>query len=239
MKWLAICLLVALCSPGLSTAQPDNGSYVGLRVREVTAERAQELKLDSQRGAEVVGVEDESPAARAGIQTGDVLLTYNGENVVGTQQLGRLVSETPPGRRINVHLWRSGQMRSLWMVTAAKQPPEPSLPDFAIPTADIPGSLIVWRNRILGTVCETLPPQLSAFFGVPRGVLVRDVDKGALGYLAGFKAGDVIVATSDRPILNPRDLTGALLSDTGVLHPARFAVWREHKRIFIDVHPPE
>jgi serine protease Do len=168
-----------------------------------------------------------------------VLLTYNGENIVGTQQLGRLVSETPPGRRISVHVWRNGLTRSLWLVTEVKQQPEAVIPELTLPGADIPGTVIVWRSRILGTVCETLLPQLTNFFGVPRGVLVRYVDKGALGDLSGLKAGDVIVASSDRAILNPRDLTGALLSEAGVLHAARFAVWREHKRIFIDVHPAE
>lgn len=68
-------------------------------------------------------------------------------------------------------------------------------------------------------------------------MLVRLVDKGALADTSGLRAGDVIEAASDRPILSPRDLTGALVSDSGNLHRARFLVWRDHKRLTIDVHP--
>ena len=73
-------------------------SHLGVRLIDVDSDRAKVLKLGEAHGAEVVSVEENGPAAQDGIRTGDVLLSYNGENIVGAQQLGRLVAETPQGR---------------------------------------------------------------------------------------------------------------------------------------------
>ena len=62
-----------------------------MSLAEIDADRAKTLKLDEPRGVEVARVEEGSPAEKAGIKPGDVLLSYNGENILGAQQLGRLV----------------------------------------------------------------------------------------------------------------------------------------------------
>lgn len=240
VRWLAVFVLAALSSSVALWGQTATaGSHVGLLLRDLTPERAQEVRLNSPRGAEVVAVENGSPAAEAGIQPRDVLLTYNGEPILGREQLGRLVFQTPPGRHVGIRLWRNGSTLTVSVVTtAAPQQLTDLLPDYPI-APDIPGTVIVWRNRILGTVCETMPEQMSGFFGVARGVLVRFVDKGALGDISGLKPGDIIQASSDRPILSPRDLTGALMAEGGTVHAARFIVWRDHKRVIVEVHPAD
>lgn len=160
MHWFRLFALAAL-SLGLLSAQTDlGGSHIGLLLRDITVERAQELKLDHPTGAEVVGVENRGPASEAGVQVHDVLLTYNGENITGKQQLGRLVSETPPGRRIGLQLWRDGHALTAWVITRAI--PQVNIPFFPGLANDVPANLLVWRNRILGTVCETLPPTCPA-----------------------------------------------------------------------------
>jgi serine protease Do len=231
--WFFLSVSAALCQV------PSGGTYLGLILRDLTMERVQELKLDRQRGAEVVGVEEDGPAARAGVQVNDVILTYNGEEIVGKLQLGRLVAETPTGRRITLRVWRNGKAQTVSLVTIARpEQTQSAVPVFPF-AVDIPVSLLIWRNQILGVVCEAVPPQMTTFFGVSRGVLVRYVDKGALGDTSGLKAGDIVLASTDRIIANPRDLTAALVSDSGSLRPAKFSVLREHKRISIDVHPPD
>ena len=87
-----------------------SGSHLGVHLRDIDADRAKVINLGESRGVEVVGVEDGSPAEQAGIKTGDVLLAYNGENILGAQQLGRLVSETPRGRKIKIEYWREGKV---------------------------------------------------------------------------------------------------------------------------------
>src|SRR5438270_1714872 len=88
-------------------------SYLGVNLVDVDADRIARLKLSEERGVEVVYVEEGSPANNAGVKRGDVLLSYNGENVLGTQQFIRLVRETPPGRKVRMQLWRDGKAQTV------------------------------------------------------------------------------------------------------------------------------
>src|SRR5207248_11789462 len=100
------------------------GSYLGVRLVDIDADRARTLKLSEERGVEVTNIEEDSPAAKAGIKPGDVLLSYNGENILGAQQFVRLVRETPRGRRVNIQIWRDGRTQRTVVTTGApKFPP--------------------------------------------------------------------------------------------------------------------
>src|SRR5436305_4990780 len=77
-------------------------SYLGVALADVDADRLERLKLKDERGVEVISVEEGSPAWQAGIRTGDVLLAYNGETILGTHQLSRLVHETPENRKVKL-----------------------------------------------------------------------------------------------------------------------------------------
>ena len=77
-----------------------NGSRLGIGVADVTSERAKALKLKEERGAEVTMVGDNSPASRAGLKPGDVILDFNGKPVQGRENLQELVGETPAGTEV-------------------------------------------------------------------------------------------------------------------------------------------
>ncbi len=92
---------------------PAGGSYLGIGAQEINAERAKELKLPEVRGVEVTRVEEDSPAARAGLKQGDVVLQFNGERVEGTEQFVRLVRETPAGRQVTLLISRNGATQTV------------------------------------------------------------------------------------------------------------------------------
>jgi serine protease Do len=92
---------------------PASGSYLGIGAQEIDAERAKELKLAEARGVEVTRVEEDSPAAKAGLRKGDVVLEYNGERVEGTEEFVRLVRETPPGRNVSMLISRNGATQTV------------------------------------------------------------------------------------------------------------------------------
>src|SRR5260370_41601900 len=71
------------------------GTYLGVSLAEINADRARELKLKEAYGVEISRVEESSPAEKAGLKTGDVVLEYNGQRVEGMEQFGRLVRDTP------------------------------------------------------------------------------------------------------------------------------------------------
>jgi serine protease Do len=224
------------------------GSYLGVQLSDIDADRAATLKLGDPRGVEIRQVEPGSPAEDAGLRAGDVLLSYNGENILGAQQLGRLVSETPAGRKIKVQYWRTGKTESAIVTTAESRPRVIGIPTgsmspngFNMPelrtliVPDIPTPLLVWKNSMLGIACEPLDAQLADYFGVKRGVLVRSVDKGGPGDKAGVKAGDVITSLGDRGIGSPRDFTSFTRTEHQPIRNTSVELVRDHKTLKLNV----
>src|SRR2546427_117084 len=89
------------------------GGRLGVRIAEVGKDDVARLKLPDERGALVKSVEDGTAAEKAGIKDGDVILRYQGENVLSAAQLGRLVRETPAGRVVSIEVSRGGASQKL------------------------------------------------------------------------------------------------------------------------------
>ena len=228
--------VLAAGSPLLSFEPPDpapepralvlagaTGSYLGVGVVEITAERAKALNLRDEHGVEITRVADDSPAAKAGLKEGDVVLEYNGQRVEGVDQFMRMVRETPPGRDVKLALSRAGapqqisvrtMSRKTWIASRfgeqAVELPRIEMPDIRIP--DVPRAFMSWRSSFLGIEGESLDSQLAEFFGVREGVLVRSVVKGSAAEKAGLRAGDVIVRVDDTKVATPREITTAVRS---------------------------
>ena len=98
------------------------GSFLGIGVQEVNADRAKELKLADVHGVEITKVEDESPAAKAGLKQGDVVLEYQGQRVEGTEQFVRLVRETPAGRQVKLAVSRGGAAQTITATVGERKP---------------------------------------------------------------------------------------------------------------------
>jgi serine protease Do len=211
------------------------GPRLGVGVMDIDADRAKALKLREIRGAEVTRVDDGTPAAKAGIKAGDVILEYNGQPVQGTEELIRMVRETPLGRQVKVDLWRNGAPLSV-MVTVEEgplpnsdgdnwpfggnMPSLPSMPSMPpMPYFEIPRMVTTFQSAGLGTDCESLSStsssQLAEFFGVKDGLLVRSVVHNSPAEKAGVKAGDVIVKLGDSHIATNRELSAALRANRG------------------------
>ena len=89
------------------------GSYLGIGLQEIDGERAKALKLKHEEGVEITWVEDESPAAKAGLKKGDVVLQFNGQHVEGIEQFSRMVRETPAGRDVKLLVSREGAQQTI------------------------------------------------------------------------------------------------------------------------------
>jgi serine protease Do len=207
--------------PAPAIVTRNSGSYLGVGVVEVTAERAKALNLREEQGVEVTRVEDDSPADKAGIKTSDVVVEYNGQRIEGLEQFMRLVRETPPGREVKLTISRNGSRQQVMVKTGSRKAwltsrygenaleiPRIELPDIRIP--DVPRAFMSWRSTILGVEAEALDSQLAQFFGVKEGVLVRSVVKGSPAEKAGIRAGDVIVRVDDTKVATPREVTSAV-----------------------------
>ena len=220
---------------GRVVVQNAGSSFLGVGVSEIDSERAKALNLKEERGVEVKSVEDDSPAAKAGVKVGDVVLDYNGQRVEGSEQFVRFVRETPVGRGVKLLISRNGATQTV-TTTIGSRPSNMlylggddfrlTMPEIRIP--DIPRVVTSWQSRTLGVDSESLNSQLAEFFGVKEGVLVRSVIKGTAAEKAGLKAGDVITKIGDRKVTSPKDISNALRSvSSGKAFPV--TVIRERK----------
>jgi len=203
--------------PRIYTVQAGGTSYLGIGVAEVSAEHAKTLNLKEVRGAEVSRVEENGPAAKAGIKEGDVVLEYNGGLVEGVEQFVRMVRETPPGRAVKLMVWRNGAAQNLTVTVGERQgtvfrTPGGMVHIPEIPPIEIPRFEWSWQNSVLGIEGESLGAarQLAEYFGVRDGVLVRQVLRNTAAEKAGLKAGDVITRVDGTAVGSTREITAQL-----------------------------
>lgn len=201
--------------------QGSGASFLGVGVVEIDAERAKALGLKEEYGVEVKNVDGDSPAAKAGLKEGDVVLEYSGQRVQGVEQFIRLVRETPVGRQVKLLISRNGASQTVTATTAARKGTFfssgpgfeiniPNVMEFHMP--DLPRSLMSWQSHTLGIESESVGSQLAEYFGVKSGVLVRSVTKGSAAEKAGIKAGDVIVKVDSQQVASPKEISSALRS---------------------------
>jgi serine protease Do len=228
------------------TATTPSSTYVGVFLAEIDGERAKALKLRDEHGVEVTKVEEESPAAKAGLKVGDVLLDYNGQRVEGIEQFRRFVRETPAGRDVKMGVSRDGNQQFVVVKIGARKMMagaiEPMIAMTAPRPGDLPeirmprGGMVFWSSSALGVEAEGLEGQLAQFFGVKEGVLVRSVSKGSAAEKAGLKAGDVIVKVDETSVSSPSELTRAVrTARNGSKKSFSVVVMREKKETSVTV----
>lgn len=216
-------------------------SFLGVAVTDIDPDRVSRLKLDEERGIEVTHVAENSPADKAGIQPADVLLTYNGENILGSQQFVRLVQETPIGRKVKIQVWRSGKTQSL-TAEIGSAPAKPfgipaNFANFAVPYShysammDIPMPILVWQNTVLGAQLEELDKPMAQYFGVKGGMLVRAIENGSPASKAGLQVGDVITGIGSETVRTARDLSSYFRSERSTGQPTTLVATRDHKEV--------
>jgi serine protease Do len=226
----------------------SSGSYLGVGVRDVDEERKKALKLKEERGAEITSVEEDSPAAKAGLKTSDVVVEYAGQRVESMQQFIRMVRETPAGREVKIGVIRNGSAMTLTarpdhgsnrMAQQMKRLQEAMPQVRAYAVESMPRPVMNWQSVTLGIEAEPLSPQLAEFFGVKQGVLVRSVTSGSLAEQNGIKAGDVITKIDDSEVSSPREITSNLYKARTKGNTVTLTTVREKKEQSVKVTFPE
>jgi S1-C subfamily serine protease len=218
---------------GQSTVTPrrafeifSGGSRIGVSIRDLDESDAKSVKEDA-TGVVIEEVSTDSPAAKAGLRKGDVIVEFDRERVRSARQLTRLVQETPAGRAVPATVLRDGQRTSVTITPddgnrfsydrfgdlenlgnlrfrVAPKPPSPPAPP-APPMAWDFDELLGRSNR-LGVTVDALTGQLAEYFGAKQGVLVTSVYDNSAAAKAGLKAGDVITSFDGSPVEGPADM---------------------------------
>jgi serine protease Do len=198
--------------------------WLGVAIQPVTPDLAKSFGVNEPNGALVSSVVDGSPAQRAGLHQGDVIVRYDNRAVGRASDLPRAVAETPVGRDVPIEVVRDGKHQTLNVKVARLEDKEEQA------AAAEPAS------AKLGIAARSLTPALAQEMGVDasRGVLVEDVEEGGRAQRAGLTRGDVIVEVDHQPVSGVDALQAALKRHPAG-KPVLMLVRREGQSLYLAV----
>ena len=242
---------VALFFLSGSGAPPARGGqgYLGVDVRDVSEDQLAVLKLKEARGAEIVLVDHDAPAGKAGLREHDVILRMNGQVIDGEEQIRRMLRESPPGTTVVLQVSRDGQQSTVTTQTANREEVERQAWEqhLTVPAPSSPAPSVRGGNSFLGpllmnpsytgAMLETMSAQLAEYFGVPggAGLLVRSVEANSPAALAGMHAGDVVLRANAKAVASSADWAKAIKDSHG--RPLAVVVLRDKKEQTLTLTP--
>ncbi|HTO90725.1 MAG TPA: Do family serine endopeptidase [Candidatus Sulfotelmatobacter sp.] len=180
--------------------------FLGVTIQDLTPDLARDFHMNGKVGALVSEVRKDSPAERAGIETGDVIVSYDHRPIDDSRELRNAVAATLPGRRVEVGVMRIGRQRSLEVELGSQS----GTPLAAAPAPE--GRNLLGR---LGLEVEPLTPALAQNAGVDdtRGVAIRSIAPGTVASMSGLRPGDVIVEADHKSVATVAQLEHEVAAD--------------------------
>ena len=210
----------------------DNGSvsrgWLGVLIQEVNRDLAESFGLKRPRGALVAEVLGGSPAEAAGLQSGDIVLAFDGEELQLSSELPPMVGRTPIGESARLTVLRGGNEMSIDVKIG-------QLPDERGAQAQSPATPGGIASSLFGLRVEPLPASMIDALGISAGVLVADV-QGGPAFDAGIRPNDVITEIDRKAVTSVvdfRSIAGNLAADRAV--PVR--VVRQGRALYLVMKP--
>ena len=179
--------------------------WLGVRIQDVTEDLAEGLGLEEARGALVTDV-PEGPAMEAGMEAGDVILSFDGQEVGDTRELVRRVGNTAIGKEVRVLVFRDGATETLRVTLGRREDAERAVP--ASVNREEPTT-----TEFLGLTVSTMTDELREQLGLSEdadGLVVADVAEDSEAYEKGLRAGDIISEAGQERVASVGDLEDRL-----------------------------
>jgi serine protease Do len=179
--------------------------WLGVRIQQVDDQIAESLGIGKARGALVAGLSDNGPAAKAGLQPGDVILKFDGRDVKEMHDLPRIVAETAVDKTVDVVVVRKGQEMTLKVVVGRLEETEKQPAAAKVPA---PESKTVVK-RALGLEFSALNDELRRRYRIKagiKGVVVTGIDRSAAAGDQRIQAGEVILEVAGEAVASPADI---------------------------------
>jgi len=205
--------------------------WLGVLIQEVTRELAESFGMNDPHGALVAKVLDDSPAAAAGLEVGDVIVEFNGKKVIRSSSLPPLVGRAKVGQQARVTVIRNKQRRDIGVQIA-------ELPGAITQAAFTPEDDTVIEDSALGMKVEALGSEARKRLKIENGVQVVEVDEAGPANDAGIMKGDVITMIDNRAIDSVDDfevVTDELKSGKSVA----LLVQRRAGPVFLAIRPDD
>jgi serine protease Do len=181
--------------------------WLGVRIQQVTDEIAESLSIKPARGALIAGVDDKGPAKPAGIEPGDVVITFDGKDIKEPKDLSRVVADTAVGKAVDVVVIRKGKEETK-QVTLGRLDDGEKAVQAAVKTtpeaAEKPAT-----QKALGLDLTGLSKDLRTRYKIKdsvKGVIITSVDNGSDAAEKRLSAGDVIVEVAQEAVTNAADV---------------------------------
>jgi len=208
--------------PSLRDKGELSRSWLGVQIQSLTPELAKSYGLQNTSGALVAEVMPNSPAAKAGIQSGDVLTRFDDKPLESSSSLPILVSLTENGKTVNVEVWRNGRAQNMNVKLESRGNNEQS------------SSGADHQGGGFGLSLRPLTPGLRQELGVDTasGVVIADVGNNSAAARAGLRPGDVVTEVNGKPVSDAGELANSLRK----LEPgevARLKVSRGDGKLFV------
>lgn len=173
---------------------------LGISIQGLDKELAQSFGLEESTGALIAGVEPGSPADKAGLKSGDVVLAVNGGKISASGDLPRIIGDMRPGTPARLQIWRDRKSRDITVTLGAM--------DIADASSGPRHKKEATPSGKLGLAVRPLAPQEARQLGVPGGLVVEAVT--GLSAKAGLVSGDVILAVNNQPVGSADELADAV-----------------------------
>jgi serine protease Do len=212
-------LLPELVSKGSVTR-----GYLGVNIQDVTPELAASLHIKEAKGALVGDVMEGTPAEKAGIKRGDVIVAFNGREIKNSHELSPLVAATPVGKEVPVKIVRDGKELTVKVTTARMESKEPQEEKVA------KASEGKW-----GLQFEELTAERGRELGIKtgHGVVITDVRPGSPAAEAALRAGDVVLEVNRHPVKSVDDMKEKLAKADPAKEGALLLVQRGENTFYV------
>jgi serine protease Do len=203
---------------------------IGVQVQNVTPDLAKSFGMAEAKGALVAQVNPDTPAAKAGIQRGDIIVEFNGHPIHEMNELPRMVAETAPGAKAVLKVLRQGKEKTLNLtITELTDEQQAQAQTEAEP-----------EKTPLGLEVQNLTPALAQRFGLRdnKGVVVVRVESGSPASDAGMRAGDLVLEVNGEvasSLKEYREAIAKVKKDSVV----RFLVKRQGHTLYLTVESPK
>jgi serine protease Do len=188
----------------------DKGSvsrgWIGVQIQPVTADIADSLGLKKAEGALVAEPQANGPAAKAGIESGDVITAVNGESVKDARELARTIGALAPGNAVKLNVLHKGQDKVVNLTLGQL----PNSVEAKADTDDGDKGSAIPRGTDVPKLGLTLAPANSVAGAGKDGVVVTEVDPKSAAAERGFKEGDVILEVAGKSVTNAGDVRDAI-----------------------------
>jgi serine protease Do len=188
--------------------RPKRG-WLGVRIQTVTDEMAESLQLQKTQGALVAEVTANSPAAKAGIVVGDVILRFDGQEIGKMRQLPRIVAATASGKKVEMVLLREGKEKRISIVVAdmPAEQQETAANDSAPNNNDNSATSVAGLS--LADISDEWRKRLN-LSGTASGVVITDVVRGSAAAKAGLQPADIILSVQQQSLNKATDAVAAI-----------------------------